>query len=274
MSFTTRGFDQNLTYFECSPKLSKIPNIFIHGVGLDNSMWIPQKKYFQKNEIIFYDLINHGKSKKGYKKLNFQDFTKQLNDLVKYLNIKKFNLIGFSIGAIIAQYFAVKYQSKINKLILIASIYNRTSEEITKVRNRYNIAYKGKNISDDSINRWFNKKYLEKNPKVYKYFNNILKKKKNSDFLPAYKAFVNAKNYKIDFSNFNIPTLIMTGENDIGSTSRMSKMLKKKIKNSKIYIIPKAKHMATFEKPRILLMMQIALNLFFKFYNSFLDHNS
>ena len=71
-------------------------------------------------------MLNHGKSKKGYKKLNFQNFTRQLNNLVKYLNIKKFNLIGFSIGAIIAQYYAVKYESKINKLILIASIYNNT----------------------------------------------------------------------------------------------------------------------------------------------------
>ena len=251
MRFTNGEFDQDLTYFQRSPKLSKIPNIFIHGVGLDHSMWIPQKKSIKKEEIIFYDLLNHGKSKKGYKKLNFQNFTRQLNNLVKYLNIKKFNLIGFSIGAIIAQYYAVKYESKINKLILIASIYNRSTEEIAKVKKRYEIAAKGKSISDDSINRWFNKKYIKKNPKIYKYFYNILKKKKNSDFLPAYKAFVNAKNYKIDFSNFNTPTLIMTGENDIGSTPRMSKMLKKKIKKSKIYIIPKAKHMVTFEKSRI-----------------------
>ena len=40
----------------------------------------------------------------------------------------------------------------------------------------------------------------------------------------------------------------MTGENEIGSTPKMSKMLRKQINNSKIYIIPKAKHMATFEK--------------------------
>jgi pimeloyl-ACP methyl ester carboxylesterase len=45
-----------------------------------------------------------------------------------------------------------------------------------------------------------------------------------------------------------MPTLIMTGENEIGSTPEMTEMLAKQIHNSKIYIIPKAKHMATFEK--------------------------
>ena len=39
----------------------------------------------------------------------------------------------------------------------------------------------------------------------------------------------------------------MTGENEVGSTPSMSKMLQREIKNSKIFIIPKAKHMATFE---------------------------
>ena len=45
-----------------------------------------------------------------------------------------------------------------------------------------------------------------------------------------------------------MPTLIMTGENDIGSTPNMSEKLQDKINKSKIYIIPKSKHMAIFEK--------------------------
>ena len=40
----------------------------------------------------------------------------------------------------------------------------------------------------------------------------------------------------------------MTGENEVGSTPNMSKMLYQEINNSKLYIIPKAKHMATYEK--------------------------
>ena len=66
--------------------------------------------------------------------------------------------------------------------------------------------------------------------------------------MPAYKLFVESDDYAIDFSNFHIPTLIMTGENEIGSTPEMSTMLGKQINNSKLYIIPNAKHMVTFEK--------------------------
>ena len=248
MKLLNTGFDNNSTYFEHNIDSSDIPNVFIHGVGLDNTMWLPQKDYFKNNKIVFYDLINHGKTKKGYKEIHFENFNKQLIQLLNYLKIRKCNLVGFSIGALIAQHFASKHYDKINKLIIIASVYKRSVEQISKVKSRYNLALEGKSIANDSINRWFNPEYLRNNPNVYNYFLNILQEKKSEDFLPAYKLFVESDNYTLDFSNFNMPTLIMTGENEIGSTPEMSKKLHQEINNSKLYIIPNAKHMATFER--------------------------
>ena len=97
MNLKNTGFDNNSTYFEYNLDYSDIPNVFIHGVGLDNTMWLPQKKYFQNKNVIFYDLINHGKTKKTFKEIKFKNFTDQLIQLIDFLNIKKFNLIGFSI---------------------------------------------------------------------------------------------------------------------------------------------------------------------------------
>jgi len=251
MQLSNSGLDNHSTYFELNNEISGMPTIFIHGVGLDNTMWLPQKKYFQNNKVVFYDLINHGKSKKGYKELKFENFNDQLIQLIKFLNIKKFNLIGFSIGALIAQHFASIHFNAINKLVIIASVYKRSFEQIKKVKSRYKKACAGESIAKDSIHRWFSQKYLENNPDVYNYFFDILKEKKNEDFLPAYKLFVESDNYNIDFSNFNMPTLVMTGKNEVGSTPEMSEKLHKKIANSKLYIIPNAKHMATFEQDRL-----------------------
>tara|TARA_Y100000590_G_scaffold82169_1_gene91491 strand:- start:952 stop:1737 length:786 start_codon:yes stop_codon:yes gene_type:complete len=248
MNLKNKGFDNNQTYFEHNLKYSNKPTIFIHGVGLDNSMWNPQKKYFHDKEIIFYDLLNHGKTKKGFKNLNFKNFSEQLNNLISFLKIDSFNLVGFSIGALIAQHFTNHYFKKINKLILIASVYKRSKEEINNVQRRFEKVLNGESISDDSINRWFNKEYLDRNPKVYDFFFKILEKKRLNDFIPAYRLFVESDNYVISFDNFKMPTLIMTGEQEVGSTPRMSHLLHDIINNSELQIIPNAKHMATFEK--------------------------
>ena len=41
-----KEFDSNSTYCEHNIDVSGIPSIFIHGVGLDNTMWLPQKNFF------------------------------------------------------------------------------------------------------------------------------------------------------------------------------------------------------------------------------------
>ena len=111
-----KGYVNSSTYFEANINSYDVTNIFIHGVGLNQTMWNYQKEYFKKKSTVFYDLLNHGKTKKKYDKINFQNFNDQLIELVDHLKIKRFNLIGFSLGALIAQHFATNYSNKINKL--------------------------------------------------------------------------------------------------------------------------------------------------------------
>ena len=240
--------DSHGTYFEFSELKNSTPTIFIHGVGLDNTMWYPQKEYFHNKPVIFYDLLNHGKSISGYNNLSFEIYSNQLLNLIDAVKLEKINIVGFSIGALIAQHFAEKFYEKINKLVLIGSVYKRSDKQIETVQNRYREAVNGKSITIDSIKRWFSEKYLNDNPQVYDFFYNLLEKKNNEDFLPAYKIFVNSDNYQINYKNFNMPTLVMTGENEVGSTPLMSKGISKEIKNSNLYLIKNAKHGATIEQ--------------------------
>ncbi len=243
--------DSHGNYYEISEINQSPTTIFIHGVGLDNTMWYPQKEYFQNQSVLFYDLINHGQSISGFKNLSFDIYSNQLLNLINQLQLEKINIVGFSIGALIAQHFTEKYYNKVNKLVLIGSAYQRSDKQIAIVKKRYNEALNGTSITIDSIKRWFSESYLNNNPQVYDFFYNLLEKKKDEDFLPAYKIFVNSDNYHINYSNFKMPTLIMTGENEVGSTPLMSEGISKKIKNSEFYIIKNAKHGATIEQSNV-----------------------
>ena len=243
--------DSHGNYYEIS-KFKKYPTtIFIHGVGLDNTMWYPQKKYFHNKSVLFYDLFNHGQSIGGFKDLSFDIYSNQLLSLINELQLEKINIVGFSIGALIAQHFTEKFYDKVNKLVLIGSVYKRSDKQIETVQKRYNEALNGANITIDSIKRWFSESYLNNNPQVYDFFYKLLENKKDEDFLPAYKIFVNSDKYSINYSNFKMPSLIMTGENEIGSTPLMSEGISKEIKNSDLYIIKNAKHGATIEQSNV-----------------------
>ena len=102
--------------------------------------------------------------------MSFDIYSNQLLNLINELQLDKINIVGFSIGALIAQHFTEKFYDKVNKLVLIGSVYKRADKQIETVKKRYSEALNGKSITNDSINRWFSERYLNNNPQVYKFF--------------------------------------------------------------------------------------------------------
>ena len=63
--------------------------------------------------IITYDLLGHGKTPFNKEEITLNDFSNQLLSILEFLKIDKCNLVGFSLGSLIALDFASKFQDKI-----------------------------------------------------------------------------------------------------------------------------------------------------------------
>ena len=170
----------------------KNPIVFIHGVGLTKEIWNPQINFFKNYNTITYDLLGHGKTPLKKTTISFKDFTEQLFKLINELGFKKFHLIGFSLGALIARNFAAENGNRLNSLIIHGSIYKRTEEQKRVVKNRFEVAKMDKPASkQNTLRRWFSEDFLKKNPEIYKKIYSILNENKLSDFLKSYEIFVN-----------------------------------------------------------------------------------
>ena len=53
MQLPNNGFDDRLTYYELNNDSLGTPTFFIHGVGLNNTMWLPQKNIFKMIKLFF-----------------------------------------------------------------------------------------------------------------------------------------------------------------------------------------------------------------------------
>ena len=104
------------------------PIVLIHGVGLNNKIWEPQINFFKEYNTLSYDLLGHGKTSLKKTKVTFNDFSRQLLNLINELKFEKIHLVGFSLGALIARQFASKHNDKLCSLIIHGSIYKRTEE--------------------------------------------------------------------------------------------------------------------------------------------------
>jgi pimeloyl-ACP methyl ester carboxylesterase len=240
------GTDSSETFYLLNQTEKKIPIIFIHGVGLTHEIWQPQLDYFRDNTTIFYDILGHGKTPLNKSNINFDDFSEQLINLINELKFDKIHLIGFSIGSLIARNFATKYNSRLKSLTLLCSIFKRSEQQQKIVVDRFNLAKKNFKLSRQALKRWFTNEYLEKNPKTYEKISSILEKNNIENFLSVYKLFVFHKDDEI-FQNIKVNTLVMTGENDLGSTVDMSKKLSDVINNSQLKVIKNGKHLCGIE---------------------------
>jgi pimeloyl-ACP methyl ester carboxylesterase len=240
------GTDSSKTFYLLNQTDKKIPIVFIHGVGLTHKIWQPQLDYFKDNTTISYDILGHGNTPLNKSNISFDDFSEQLISLLNELKFGKIHLIGFSIGSLIARNFATKYNDRLKSLTLLGSIFKRSEEQQKIVNDRFNLAKKNLKLSRQSLKRWFTNEYLEKNPNTYEKISSILEKNNMENFLKIYKLFVFHKNDE-NFQNIKVNTLIMTGENDIGSTVDMSKKLSEVINNSQLKVIKNGKHLCSIE---------------------------
>ena len=234
------------TFYVFNKKEQSIPIVFVHGVGLTYEIWQPQLDFFKNYSNLSYDILGHGKSLLTKQNISFDDFSEQLIELINELKIEKIHLVGFSIGSLIARNFATKYNGKLKSLTLLGSIFKRTEEQQKIVNDRFNLAKKNLKLSRQALKRWFTDKYLEKNPDTYEKISSILEKNNMENFLRVYRLFVFHKNDE-NFQNIKVNTLVMTGENDMGSTVNMSKKLCEVINNSQLKVIKDGKHLCGIE---------------------------
>ena len=246
MPYTSNSFG---TFYSLNKVNKDNPIVFVHGVGLNKEIWKPQIKFFKEYNTLAYDLLGHGKT--PLKKLNvtFNDFSRQLLNLINELKFKKIHLIGFSLGALIARYFASKHNDRLCSLIIHGSIYKRTEEQKRIVINRFHVAKHNKPTSKkSSITRWLTEDFISKNPEIYKEIYSMLENNNNKNFLKSYELFTHYDDDDDDMiKKINVNTLITTGEHDIRSTTTMAKNLNKVIKNSRFVEIKNGKHLCSIE---------------------------
>ncbi|EAR13655.1 hydrolase, alpha/beta fold family protein [Polaribacter irgensii 23-P] len=113
--------------------------ILLHGFLENSTMWkhiIPIIS--QRNRVIAIDLLGHGKTDcLGYvHSMNL--FAEPIEAVLKHLQIRKYVLIGHSLGGYVALAFAEKYPQKIKGLCLMNATSNADDDERKALRLRAN----------------------------------------------------------------------------------------------------------------------------------------
>lgn len=231
------------------------PLVLIPGFATGLWIWYEQIPELSKHyKTIIFDNRGVGRSDKATYPYSFEKMAEDIVNLLDLLKIKKAHILGASMGGFIAQTLALHYPEKVSSLILcctsfggknhvspstetllaMSSFQDPNSEE----RVRKNLAFA---FAEDF--QIANPKEIEKITQL-RLANPILGQAYLSQLQSAMTFDVQQ-----ELENIKVPTLIVTGDQDLIVPAQNSYNLAHKIKNSKLVVINGAGHSVFIESP-------------------------
>lgn len=236
------------------------PIVLIHGWPLSHRMWDTQVETLVSAgfRVITYDRRGFGQSSKPYNSYDYKTLASDLSIVIDKLNLQNIILAGFSMGGGEVARFIGKYGSeKIDKAILISSVtpfLKETSDNKNAVDESVFQGMKegikrdragffedfGKNfVSYDKLQDRVSLAQIHLNWSIAMQAS----RKATLDCIDAFGL----TDFREDLKAFDIPTLIIHGDNDqIVPFEVSGKKAKSQIKNSTLKLIENGPHGLSF----------------------------
>jgi pimeloyl-ACP methyl ester carboxylesterase len=202
--------------------------------------------------VLTFDLRGHGRSSRVKGRYEIDDFVSETLALADHAGFTTFNLAGFSLGGLIAQRLALTHPERLQKLVLLSTVAGRTPDERQAVRGRL-AALMASDASAHhaaSLSRWLTEDFQDSNPEVIAELRRRDAENDRDCYAAAYRVLA-----ETDFGGIldriTCPTLIVTGEDDQGSSPRMARLMHEQVQGSELAILPGLRHSILIEAPAL-----------------------
>ena len=227
----------------------------IHGLGLCREVWAGLLPVFeQRYKVLNYDLYGHGDSSPPPTEASLTVFSDQLAGLMDHVGIKQAAVLGFSIGGMINRRFALDHRDRSWALVILNSPHDRgdagqrlVEERATKVREAGAFS-----TFHEALKRWFTPAFLAANPEIIDRVRDWRGQVDAESYAQAAWVLANGVRELIQPEPpITAPTLVMTAENDSGSTPEMSRAIAGEIEAAVLEIVPGLQHLGLIERPEL-----------------------
>jgi len=231
------------------------PVVLIGGLGADTFLWFRQTPDLSKNfQVIVFDNRGAGESDKPEESYTVKMFADDTAGLLKALGISSAHIIGASLGGLIAEEFALTYPQMVNRLVLASTGFGGPHMVKPSLFNLLPMLLTMRRSGDPAtdIRRSFelftSKAWCEEHGDLLKQY---------VDWRVAHPQPPTAYNrQKAAVDNFDCedrigqikgPVLIAHGEKDRLVPVKNAHLLKSKLPQAQLFIIPGAGHAAPIQ---------------------------
>jgi (E)-2-((N-methylformamido)methylene)succinate hydrolase len=237
----------------CDDGGERPPVMLIHGVGADGTSWDQIAPALAPEfRVLRLDLRGHGRSGHINGALTLDDFVQDVVEVLDACAVPAADIVGFSLGGMIAQGIALQHAERVRRLILLSAVAGRSAEEREGVQARLAILQEQgvAAITGAAQERWFTPDFIARNPDLVARRMRQLQENHAPSYAAAYTVF-STSDLGDSLHAIRAPTLIATGEHDVGSNPRMALFMHAQITGSKLEILPNLRHSILVEAPEL-----------------------
>ncbi|MFT3987635.1 alpha/beta fold hydrolase [Aestuariivirga sp.] len=221
--------------------------LLIHGVGLRAEAWEAQiAALSDTNRVIAMNMLGHGGSAPPPPNASLDDYVDQAAQLLRELNIPAANVIGHSMGGLVAIGLALKHPAMVLRLGVLNSVYERGGEARAAVEAR--AASLGTMAADveNPLTRWFGEDETEARRKVRHW----LKTVDPQGYAAAYRVFASSDRvFSSKLDGLAMPALFATASGDQNSSPAMAEAMATLAPRGKWLVIDGERHMMPMTAP-------------------------
>ena len=199
--------------------------------------------------VLRYDTRGHGGSTAPASDYSFSDLTADLVGLLDALAIERTNIIGLSMGGMIAQHFALSLPARLDRLVIASSSSRMPPESAPVWEERIRTAREqGMGaLVEGTLSRWFTPDYRAARPEVMARIGAQIAATPVAGFVGC-AAAIRSLDITERIGAIAATTLVIVGADDPGTPPAMSETIAGTIPGARLEIISKASHLCCIEQ--------------------------
>ncbi|WP_433799973.1 alpha/beta fold hydrolase [Actinomycetospora sp. CA-084318] len=220
--------------------------VLVHATPFDLDYWSGLACALRSGcRVVRYDLRGHGAAAEAPVPTTAR-LVEDLRELLDVLDVGSAHLVGHSLGAVIAQDFALAHPDRTRRLSLLAARAS-PSPLFTTLADALR---RDAAAADISITRWFTSGQLARNGSAVQYARTRIEQTPVASWADGLARLAEADCLE-ELARLTMPAEVVVGEDDQGAKPEHSRAIADAIPTASFHLVPRARSLLALEHPEI-----------------------
>ena len=229
------------------------PVVLLHPFPANHELWKPAAQALvSRYRVILPDLRGHGDSGIGTGPAVMQKHAADIARVLDHEAVRRAPLVGVSIGGYVLFEFWRKYRARVEALVLCNTKAQEDTPEARagRLQAAADVMERGTEpFFESMLPKLLGKTTHSTRPALVDGVRRMMRKMSPEDVAMVQRGMAERPDSVETLKAINVPTLIVTGDEDIFTGVAEAELMRQNVQNSRMKVIPKAGHYSPWEQP-------------------------